>query len=68
MVYLFIGALIVQAVLSWVNPYSPIARPLGQLTDPILAPIRRVIPPIAGVDLSPLVVLLIAQLVLLFLS
>jgi YggT family protein len=66
-VFLFIGVLIVQAVLSWVNPYSPIARPLAQLTGPILDPIRRVIPPIAGVDLSPLVVLLIAQLLLLFL-
>lgn len=67
LVYLFIGALIVQAVLSWVNPYSPLARPLSQLTGPILDPIRRVVPPIAGVDLSPLVVLLIAQLVLMFL-
>jgi YggT family protein len=66
-VYLFIGALIVQAVLSWVNPYSPIARPLAQFTGPILDPIRRVIPPIAGVDLSPFVVLLLAQLVLMFL-
>lgn len=67
LVYLFIGALLVQAILSWVNPYSPIARPLSQFTSPILDPIRRIIPPIAGVDLSPLVVLLAAQLVLIFL-
>ena len=66
-VHLFIGAIIIQAVLSWVNPRSPIAWPLAQFTGPILEPIRRVIPPIAGVDLSPLVVLLLAQLVLMFL-
>ena len=66
-VYLFIGALIVQAVLSWVNPFSPLARPLSQFTGPLLNPIRRLVPPIAGVDLSPLVLLLLAQLVLLFL-
>ncbi|MBK1681930.1 YggT family protein [Rhodocyclus tenuis] len=65
--YLLIGALIVQAVLSWVAPYSPLAQPLNQLTRPFLAPVRRVVPPIAGIDLSPLVVLLLLQLVLFFL-
>lgn len=66
-VYLFIGALILQAVLSWVNPHSPILRPLHQLTGPLLNPVRRVLPPIAGVDLSPLVVILFAQVVLVLL-
>lgn len=66
-VYLFIAAVIAQAVLSWVNPFSPVARPLAQFTDPVLAPFRRLIPPIAGVDLAPLAVILLAQVVLLFL-
>ena len=66
-VYLLIGALVLQAVLSWVNPYSPLGAPLAQLTGPFLAPLRRVIPPIANIDLSPLVVILLAQLVLIFL-
>lgn len=66
-VYLFIAAVIAQAVLSWVNPFSPLARPLAQFTDPVLRPFRRMLPPIAGVDLSPLAVLLLAQVVLLFL-
>ena len=66
-VYLFIGLLIAQAVLSWVNPYSPLSRPIGAMTDPILRPLRRIIPPIANIDLTPLIAILAAQIVLLFL-
>jgi pyrroline-5-carboxylate reductase len=43
-VYIMIGALILQAVLSWINPYSPLAAPAYQLTRPMLDPLRRVIP------------------------
>ena len=66
-VYLLIGALFLQAILSWVNPYSPLGGPLMQLTRPVLRPIQRVVPPIANVDLSPFVAIVLAQLVLLFL-
>ena len=65
--YLLIGALILQAVLSWVAAYSPISQPLAQLTRPFLDPIRRIVPPIAAIDLSPLIAILLAQLVLIFL-
>lgn len=66
-VYIVIGALILQAVLSWVNPYSPLSAPAHQLTRPLLDPIRRVIPAISGIDLSPLVAILLLQVVLMFL-
>ena len=66
-VYIFIGALILQAVLSWINPYSPLAAPAHQLTRPLLDPIRRVVPAISGIDLSPLVAILLLQVVLMFL-
>ncbi len=65
-IYLLIGALFLQAVLSWVSPYSPLGQPVAQLTRPFLRPIQRVLPPIAGIDLSPLVAILLAQLVLIF--
>ena len=65
-IYLLIGLLIVQAVLSWVNPYSPIGRPISQITQVFLGPIRRVVPPIANIDLSPLVAILLAQVILIF--
>lgn len=66
-VYLLIGLLVLQAVLSWVNPASPINRPVQQITQFFLRPIRRVLPPIANIDLSPLVAILLAQVVLIFL-
>jgi YggT family protein len=63
-VYLVIGLVIVQAILSWVNPYAPLAPAIQQLTQPFLAPIRRFVPLIGGVDLSPLVLILVLQVVL----
>jgi len=66
-VYILIGALILQAVLSWINPYSPLAAPAYQLTRPVLDPIRRILPTISGIDLSPLVAILLLQVVLMFL-
>lgn len=66
-VYILIGGLILQAVLSWINPYSPLAAPAHQLTRPILDPIRRFVPLISGIDLSPLVAILLLQVLLMFL-
>ena len=66
-IYILIGALVVQAVLSWVSPYSPLAAPLAQLTRPFTDPIRRIVPPIGGIDLSLLIVVLLAQALLFFL-
>jgi YggT family protein len=58
-------AVFVQALLSWVAPDGPLAGVLNALTFPLLAPIRRVIPPLGGaLDLSPLIVIVLAQLVL----
>ena len=66
-VYLMIWALVLQAVLSWVNPYSAIAQPLNQFTRPLLAPLRRIIPQVGMFDLTPLVAILLLQLILIFL-
>jgi YggT family protein len=63
-VYLVMGALILQAILSWVNPYSPIAPMLNSVTRPFLRPFQKVIPLVANVDLSPLAALLVCQLLL----
>jgi len=53
--------LIIQAVLSWIQPQSPVQYVLHQLSDPLLRPIRKFMPLIGGIDLSPLVALLILQ-------
>jgi YggT family protein len=50
------------------NPYSPVAPLLDALTRPFLRPIRRVVPPLANVDLSPLVLIVLLQILLIPLS
>lgn len=62
--YLVIGAVIVSAVFSWVNPHAPLAGVFDTLTRPVLRPFRRFIPPVGGVDLSPLALLLVLQIAL----
>jgi YggT family protein len=62
--YLVIGAVLVSAMLSWVNPYAPLADVFNVLTRPLLRPFRRFIPPVGGVDLSPLALLLVLQIAL----
>ncbi len=54
--------IIARAVLSWVSPdpYNPIVRIIIQLSEPLLYPVRRRLPHIGGLDLSPMVVILIA--------
>ncbi len=63
-VYFAIGAIFVQVILSWVNPQSPLAPVVSALTRPMLQPIQRIVPTIGMVDLSPLVALLLLQLLL----
>lgn len=63
-VYILIFALIVQAVLSWTNPHSPIGATFDAMVAPFLRPIRRFVPPISNIDLSPLVLLVLLQVVL----
>jgi YggT family protein len=62
--YLLIGVILIQAVISWVSPYAPLAPLFNALTAPFLRPFRRMVPPIGNVDLSPLFALVVAQLVL----
>ena len=66
--YIVMAMVIVQAILSWINPYSPIAPLLASFTHPILGIFQRFIPPIANVDLSPLFVLVAVQLLLMVLT
>jgi len=64
----FVFTLVVQAVLSWVtNETTPVTALLWSFTEPVLRPLRSILPPIGGLDLSPLiaVVLLIVLKMLL---
>ncbi|MBI1394343.1 MAG: YggT family protein [Betaproteobacteria bacterium] len=63
-IYILMGALIIQAILSWIAPYSPVAPVANSVTRPFLRPFQRWVPPVGNVDLSPLVLLIVLQLIL----
>ena len=62
--YLLMAAVFAQAILSWVNPYTPIAPLLTAITQRFLQPLRRIVPMLGNVDLSSLLLLIICQLIL----
>jgi YggT family protein len=61
----FVFSILIQVIISWVNPgmYNPVMGLLHSLNEPLLGPARRVIPPISGLDLSPIAVIIFLQLV-----
>ena len=63
-IYLLMGVVIIQAVLSWFSPYHPIRPFFDALSRPFLRPLQRLIPLVGGVDLSPLILLVILQVIL----
>ncbi|MGB4925929.1 MAG: YggT family protein [Giesbergeria sp.] len=58
------GLLIVHAVMSWTQARSQISDVIDRLAEPILRPVRRLLPPLGGVDLSPLVLIVLLQVLL----
>lgn len=63
-IYIFLYAVLGQAILSWVNPHTPLAPLLDSLTRPLLRPLRNIMPRTGMVDLSPLIVFILAELLL----
>ena len=64
LLWLLTLAIILEAILSWVNPYAPIMPFIRAMTAPLLNPVRRRLPTVGNIDFSPLVVLLILQVVI----
>ena len=65
LIYIFIFAIIIQVILTWVTPpnsYNPLSYLLYHLNEPLLRPVRRRLPFLQGIDLSPLVVIFALQL------
>jgi len=62
-IYGFMGLLIIEVIFSWINPHAPLAPFVHALNDPLLRPLRRMIPPVGGLDLSVLVALILLQIV-----
>ena len=62
--YIVMVAVVIQAVLTWFNPYSPVAPLLNSMTRPFLRVFQRLVPPVGNVDLSPLFAVVVIQLLL----
>jgi YggT family protein len=62
--YGFMGLLIIEVIFSWVNPHAPLAPLVRALNEPLMRPLRRVIPPLGGIDLSPMVAFILLQIAL----
>ncbi len=62
---IYIWIIIIGAIISWVNPdpYHPVVKTINRLTEPVLRPIRRIIPPIGGLDFSPVVAIFLVYLI-----
>lgn len=63
-IYLLIGALFIEAILSWVNPHTPLAPVLAAINRPFLIPLRRRLPTAGPVDFSVLALFILCQLIL----
>ena len=63
-IYMIIGLTLVRAVLSWVNSDNPLMPVVYELSEPFLRPLRRFIPMVAQIDLTPLVLFILCQLIL----
>jgi YggT family protein len=62
--YGLMGLILIGVVFSWINPYAPMAPFIQALGDPLLRPLRRIIPSIGGLDLTPMVALILLQIAL----
>jgi len=64
---IYMWVIIIRALISWVNPdpYNPIVQILIRVTEPVLRPLRRLVPPrkLGGLDISPIIAILLIQLV-----
>jgi YggT family protein len=62
--YILVFAILMQVIFSWINPYAPLAPVFNAITAPFLRPLRRFIPPLGNVDLTPMVLIIILYVLL----
>lgn len=64
MLYGLMGLLLIEVIFSWVNPHAPLAPLVRAMNEPMMRPLRRVIPLMGGIDLSPIVAFLLLRIAL----
>lgn len=68
--YIFLISTFIRIIVSWINPHgghNPAIGLVTSLSEPVMAPARRLIPPVSGMDLSPIAVFIVLQLLLILL-
>jgi len=65
LIQLLVIAIFIRALLSWVSPdpRNPIAQALDAITEPILQPLRQIVPRFGGIDLTPIVAIILLQVI-----
>lgn len=66
--YMVFFLVLLHAILSWVNPYAPVAPGIAMMVRPFLAPFQKIIPLVGGVDLSPIALIIVVQVLLLIVN
>ncbi|MCW8932774.1 MAG: YggT family protein [Gammaproteobacteria bacterium] len=66
--YIYFFAILVQVIISWVSPgtYNPATALIHHITEPVMRPARKILPPFSGFDLSPILVFVILNLLIMF--
>jgi YggT family protein len=66
LIYILNFAIIIRALMSWFNPSleNPVVRFVFEITEPVLGPLRRIIPRIGMIDISPIVAILLMNVIL----
>ncbi|MES2039221.1 MAG: YggT family protein [Pseudomonadota bacterium] len=67
-IYEIMGLLLLEVLFSWVNPSAPLAPFVRALNEPLLSPVRKLIPPIGGLDFSPMIILILLPILLSYIS
>lgn len=66
--YIYFFAILIQVIISWVSPgtYNPATALIHHITEPVMRPARRLLPPLSGFDLSPIVVFIVLNVLIMF--
>jgi len=68
LLYIYFFAILIQVIISWVSPgtYNPATALIHHITDPVMRPARKILPPFSGFDLSPILVFIVLNLLIMF--
>ncbi|MCU7940324.1 MAG: YggT family protein [gamma proteobacterium symbiont of Bathyaustriella thionipta] len=68
LLYIYFFAILVQVIISWVSPgtYNPATALIHHITEPVMRPARKILPPFSGFDLSPIIVFVVLNILIMF--